>query len=149
VWQHQNGGHSYIADSLHAQLIGDGYRLDKGLVGGLAWHELNCEQQAMLIEEAFEQGAFDGRRVSIRGRDVTDLSGKMRIHSLPLRFMFRVRATRAASIWVLVIQARSSVCRPNSPKSMRRLREAVPLRLPRWVLRYLTRLGINGMAISP
>jgi hypothetical protein len=82
------------------------------------------------------------------GREVTDLSGKIRIQSLPLRFMLRVSATRAASIWVLVIQARSSVWRPNSPKSIRRLREAVPLRLPRWVLRYFTRLGINGMAIS-
>src|SRR6266568_58376 len=81
------------------------------------------------------------------GREVTDLSGKMRIHNLPLRFMLRVRATRAASSWVFVIQARSSVCRPNSPKSILRLREAVPLRLPRWDLRYFTRFGINGMAI--
>src|SRR6266581_9255258 len=79
------------------------------------------------------------------GRAVTDLSGKMRIQSLPLRFMLRVNATRAASIWVFVIQARSSVCRPNSPKSIRKLREAVPLRLPRWDLRYFTRLGINGI----
>src|SRR6266480_480917 len=80
------------------------------------------------------------------GREVTDLSGKMRIHSLPLRFMLRVRATRAASSCVFVIQARSSVCSPNSPKSILRLREAVPLRLPRWDLRYFTRFGINGMA---
>ena len=56
------------------------------------------------------------------GRAVTDLSGKMRIQSLPLRFMLRVSATRAASIWVLVIQARSSVWRANSPKSMVMLR---------------------------
>src|SRR6266705_2456161 len=79
------------------------------------------------------------------GRAVTDLAGKIRIHNLPLRFMLRVRATRAASICVFVIQARSSVCNPNSPKSIRRLREAVPLRLPRWDLRYFTRLGINGI----
>src|SRR5438067_7831704 len=83
------------------------------------------------------------------GRAVTDLSGKMRIHNLPLRFMLRVKATRAASIWVFVIQARSSVCRPNSPKSILRLREAVPLLLPRWDLRYVTLFGINGMAIPP
>src|SRR5262249_28552429 len=80
---------------------------------------------------------------------VTDLSGKIRIQSLPLRFMLRVNATRAASIWVFVIQARSSVCRPNSPKSIRKLREAVPLRLPRWDLRYFTRLGINGITGLP
>jgi hypothetical protein len=46
------------------------------------------------------------------GRAVTDLSGKIRIQSLPFRFMFLVSATRAASIWVFVIQARSSVCKP-------------------------------------
>src|ERR1044072_4475895 len=79
------------------------------------------------------------------GREVTDLSGKMRIHNFPLRFMFRVSATRAASNCVFVIQALSSVCNPNSPKSILRLREAVPLRLPRWVFRYFTRLGINGI----
>src|SRR5881227_2525507 len=79
------------------------------------------------------------------GREVTDLSGKMRIHNLPLRFMLRVSATRAASSCVLVIQARSSVCKPNSPKSILRLREAVPLRLPRWDFRYFTRFGINGI----
>src|SRR6267143_4735474 len=79
------------------------------------------------------------------GRDVTGLSGKMRIHSFPLRFMLRVSATRAASNCVLVIQARSSVCKPNSPKSILRLREAVPFRLPRWDFRYFTRFGINGI----
>ena len=79
------------------------------------------------------------------GRAVTDLSGKMRIQSFPLRFMLRVRATRAASIWVFVIQARSSVCRANAPKSIEMVREAFPARLPRWVLRYFTRLGIKGI----
>jgi len=29
------------------------------------------------------------------------------------------------------------------------LREAVPLRLPRWDFRYFTRFGINGIKISP
>src|SRR5437762_9515920 len=81
------------------------------------------------------------------GRAVTDLSGKIRIQSLPLRFMLRVNATRAASICVFVSQARSSVCKPNSPKSIRRLREAVPLRLPRWDLRYFTRFGIKGISL--
>src|SRR4051794_13348401 len=79
------------------------------------------------------------------GRADTGLSGKTRIHNFPLRFMLRVSATRAASNWVLVIHARSSVCKPNSPKSILRLREAVPFRLPRWAFRYLTRFGINGI----
>src|SRR2546421_8461124 len=48
---------------------------------------------------------------------------------------------------MFVIHARSSVCRPNSPKLIRKLREAVPLRLPRWDFRYFTRLGINGIKI--
>ena len=69
VWQHQNGGHAYIADSLEAQLVGDGYRLDKGLREGRAWAQLNCEQQATFIEEAFEQGCFEGRPFMLRGHD--------------------------------------------------------------------------------
>src|SRR4029077_6132514 len=83
------------------------------------------------------------------GRAVTDLSGKTRIHNFPLRFMLRVSATRAASSLFLGIQARSSVCKPNSPKSILRLREAVPFRLPRWAFRYFTRFGINGIGIPP
>src|SRR6201994_2988043 len=79
------------------------------------------------------------------GRAVTDLSGKMRIQSFPLRFILRVRATRAASICVFVTHARSSVCRAKEPKSILIVRVAVPARLPRWVFRYLTRLGIKGM----
>src|SRR5438128_11149043 len=79
------------------------------------------------------------------GRADTGLSGKTRIHNFPLRFMLRVSATRAASSWVLVIHARSSVCKPNSPKSILKLREAVPFRLPRWAFRYFTRFGINGI----
>src|SRR5215813_176087 len=83
------------------------------------------------------------------GRADTGLSGKTRIHNFPLRFILRVSATRAASSCVLVIQARSSVCKPNSPKSIVRLRDAVPLRLPRWAFRYFTRCGINGIKIPP
>lgn len=71
VWQHQNGGHAYIADSLHAQFLGDGYRLAKGLAEGKAWEALNCEQQATLIEEAFVQGAIDRGTFVVRGIDRT------------------------------------------------------------------------------
>ena len=93
--------------------------------------------------------AFTFTHARFRWTRGTDLSGKIRIQNLPLRFMLRVSATRAASICVLVIQARSSVCKPNSPKSIRRLREAVPLRLPRWAFRYFTRFGINGIESPP
>src|SRR5262245_56885371 len=83
------------------------------------------------------------------GRADTGLSGKTRIHNFPLRFMLRVSATRAASSCVLVSQARSNVCKPNSPKSILRLREAVPFRLPRWAFRYFTRSGIIGIGVPP
>src|SRR5580704_19121506 len=47
---------------------------------------------------------------------VKGLSGKMRIQSLPPRFMKRVMATREASICLSVIQAGSIALRPYSPK---------------------------------
>ena len=71
VWQFQNGGHAYIGDSVHAQLLGDGYALEKGLLQGRAWAQLNAEQQATLIEASFAQGCFEGRPFLIRGRDWT------------------------------------------------------------------------------
>lgn len=72
VWQFQNGGHAYIGDSVRAQLLGDGYELEKGLLQGRAWAALNAEQQATLVEASFSQGCFDGRPFLIRGRDWTD-----------------------------------------------------------------------------
>lgn len=72
VWQHQHGGHSYIADSLEAQLVGDGYRLDKGIGEGRPWEGLNCEQQATLVEEGYLQRCFEGRPFVIRGKDHTE-----------------------------------------------------------------------------
>lgn len=72
VWQHQHGGHAYIADSLHAQLWGEGYSLTRAAAERRPWHALNCEQQATLIEEAYSQGYLEGGSVKIAGRDVTD-----------------------------------------------------------------------------
>lgn len=69
VWQFQHGGHAYIGDSVHAQLFGDGYELEKGLLQGRLWAELNAEQQATLIEASFTQGCFEGRPFIVRGRD--------------------------------------------------------------------------------
>lgn len=71
VWQFQNGGHAYIGDSVHAQLLGDGYELEMGLLQGRSWAQLNAEQQATLIEASFVQGCFSGRPFTIRGRDWT------------------------------------------------------------------------------
>lgn len=69
VWQHQHGGYAYIADSLQAQLVGDGYQLEKGLREGKAWHQLNCEQQATLLEVGWAQGCFEGRPLILSGID--------------------------------------------------------------------------------
>lgn len=71
VWQFQHGGHAYIADSVWAQTLGDGYQLERGLLQGRRWDELNCEQQATLVEQAFVQRCFDGRPFVLRGRDWT------------------------------------------------------------------------------
>lgn len=73
VWQFQNGGHAYIADSVWAQTFGDGYQLEKGLLQGRTWSELNCEQQATLVEHGWLQGCFnDDRPFVLRGREWTE-----------------------------------------------------------------------------
>jgi hypothetical protein len=72
VWQHQHGGHGYIADSLHAQFLGEGYSLGRAAAENRPWYSLNCEQQATLIEEAFSQGLFAGNRVLLGTHDATD-----------------------------------------------------------------------------
>jgi len=71
VWQYQHGGHAYIADSLQAQLIGEGYDLARALSAGRRWPQLNCEQQATLLEEGFLQGSFGGQPFVFRGVDYT------------------------------------------------------------------------------
>ena len=47
---------------------------------------------------------------------VTGTSGKMRIHTRPARFMWRVMARRAASIWRAVSRSGSTALRPWEPK---------------------------------
>src|SRR5687768_15403206 len=75
------------------------------------------------------------------GLDVADLSGKMRIHTLPPRFRWWVMVRRAASIWRAVIHAGSSACKPSSPNVTTFPELARPRIRPRWTLRYLTRFG--------
>src|SRR5919201_166240 len=74
---------------------------------------------------------------------VTGLSGNPRIHTLPPRLRLRASPTLAASIWRFVTQPGSSAFRPYSPKASVEPRCALPGMLPRWALRYLTRLGIS------
>src|SRR5574338_774607 len=74
---------------------------------------------------------------------VYGLAGKMRIQTLPRRFISRTMVRRAASIWRAVTQPGSSACRPNSPKLTSAPRRALPRMRPRICLRHLTRFGIN------
>src|SRR5262249_6976863 len=74
---------------------------------------------------------------------VYGLSGKTLIQTLPPRLILRVIATRAASIWRLLIQPRSSVFSPYSPKATVLPPLVLPRIRPRICLRYLTRFGIS------
>ena len=74
---------------------------------------------------------------------VYGLSGKTLIQTLPPRLILRVIATRAASIWRLVIQPRSRAFSPYSPKATWLPPLALPRLRPRICLRYLTRFGIS------
>ncbi|NNC01922.1 hypothetical protein HJC10_03515 [Corallococcus exiguus] len=73
VWQHQNGGNDYMSEALVGQWFGDGYNFEKALRQGKAWEEMNPEQQAELIEQAFGQGCFETppSPFMVDGRDYT------------------------------------------------------------------------------
>src|ERR1700709_2095348 len=61
---------------------------------------------------------------------VTGLSGNILIQTCPSRFIKRVTAIRAASIWRLVIQAASSDFIPKDPNDSSAPRVAFPFILP-------------------
>src|SRR4051794_38571730 len=73
----------------------------------------------------------------------TGTSGKTRIQTRPARFMWRVMARRAASIWRAVRRSGSIAFRPNEPKSRLKPPLAAPLMRPLKALRYLVRLGCS------
>jgi hypothetical protein len=58
VWQHQHGGVQYISKALWAQFFGQGYDFPLGIAQGREWAELNPEQQAELIQQAYRAGYF-------------------------------------------------------------------------------------------
>src|SRR6266851_98012 len=80
------------------------------------------------------------------GFEVTTLSGKIRIQTLPPRLRWWVIVRRAASIWRAVIHAGSSVRMAYSPKAIVLPRSATPPSPP-WVrfiiLRCFIRLGCS------
>src|SRR3970040_2163482 len=79
---------------------------------------------------------------------VYGLAGKIRIQTLPRRFISRTMVLRAASICRAVTQPGSSACKPNSPKLTSAPRKALPRIRPRICLRHFTRFGINIMTTS-
>src|SRR5829696_1129278 len=80
---------------------------------------------------------------------VYGLSGKTLIQTLPPRLIFRVIATRAASICRLVIQPRSTALSPYSPNDTLVPRLANPRLRPRCSLRHFTRFGCSIRACPP
>src|SRR4051794_13082632 len=73
----------------------------------------------------------------------TGTSGKMRIHTRPARFMWRVSARRAASIWRAVTRSGSSAFRPYSPKASDWPLVAWPRMRPLCALRNLVLIGCS------
>ncbi len=75
LWQFQHGGIDYIKESLQDQgTQGSGaYEFEEDVLAGKPWDELGPEQQAHLIETAYEQGYFDrpNQRFMIEGQDLT------------------------------------------------------------------------------
>lgn len=67
VWQYQNGGTDYIGESLWNQAVGwlsgqsrnAAYEFETPIKNNVPWAELNPEQQAHLIDQAYAQGLFD------------------------------------------------------------------------------------------
>jgi hypothetical protein len=64
AWQYQNGGTDYLSEALVAQLLdqlglGPGYDYSNDLASGASFDELNPEQQAQLIQDAYHSGYFD------------------------------------------------------------------------------------------
>lgn len=73
VWQFQNGGSDYMSEALTSQWWGNGYDWEKS-VPGTPFEELEPEQQAELLADAYASGFFDGtgKRFIRGGVDYTD-----------------------------------------------------------------------------
>ncbi len=73
----------------------------------------------------------------------TGTSGKTRIHTRPERFMCRVSARRAASIWRAVTRSGSIALRPNWPNARSIALVATPWMRPLCALRNFVRIGCS------
>src|SRR6478752_1589226 len=61
--------------------------------------------------------------------------------------MYCVAAIRPASIVWALTQPPSTACKPNSPKTTRWPRVALPFIRPLWLFRCFTRLGISAIVL--
>src|SRR5262249_35553558 len=73
----------------------------------------------------------------------TGTSGNTRIHTRPARFMCRVIARRAASIWRAVTRSGSTALRPYWPKLSSVAEDALPWMRPLCALRNFVRIGCS------
>jgi hypothetical protein len=86
TWQYQNGGTDYIGASLFNQAKGAisgqsrnaAYEYDEPIKSGKSWTELNPEQQAHLIENAYVQGLFDNPNATFKLKDGSDATAYVR-----------------------------------------------------------------------
>src|SRR5262249_33226916 len=67
----------------------------------------------------------------------------MRIQTRPARFMWRVRARRAAALWRAVTRSGSNALSPNWPNARSTPEVAIPLMRPLCALRNLVRIGCS------
>src|SRR3954468_20461877 len=81
------------------------------------------------------------------GIDVIDLCGNTRTYSRPSPRMYCVAAIRPASIVWALTQPPCTACNPNSPKTTRWPRVALPFIRPLWLFRCFTRLGISAISL--
>jgi hypothetical protein len=86
VWQYQNGGTDYISESLYNQAKGAisggsrdaAYGFDQAIKDGKNWSELNPEQQAHLMDDAYSQRLFDDPNARFYLADKTDATDYVR-----------------------------------------------------------------------
>ncbi|MEO1231740.1 MAG: hypothetical protein AAFZ18_22810 [Myxococcota bacterium] len=79
-WQYQHGGADYMLESLLSQAFGRGYDWQNDV--GAPWSELETEQQASVIEDAFRAGYFATGSFVVDG---ADLSGVLEGYVAELR----------------------------------------------------------------
>lgn len=72
VWQYQNGGGDYFPKALVGQGLGQAYNWEQGIADCRSWDQLNPEQQAEMIQDAYKARYFEtGKFIGPDGKDYT------------------------------------------------------------------------------